>query len=149
MSSAAFPLYFLRRITEVRHVERYAAHLRGASLCAANANRCASRTCRSLAVVSTTKQHPFWGARMFAFGEDALACRRPSARSVALCGECEPVRFAHLPLLGDSSNNKTAPLLGCCFVVGAATRIRTGDLMLTKHVLYQLSHSSVTSTAIL
>ena len=26
---------------------------------------------------------------------------------------------------------------------GAATRIRTGDLILTKDVLYQLSHSSV------
>ena len=27
---------------------------------------------------------------------------------------------------------------------GAATRIRTGDLILTKDVLYQLSHSSIT-----
>ena len=27
--------------------------------------------------------------------------------------------------------------------IGAATRIRTGDLILTKDVLYQLSHSSV------
>ena len=26
---------------------------------------------------------------------------------------------------------------------GAATRIRTGDLILTKDVLYQLSHSSI------
>ena len=30
-----------------------------------------------------------------------------------------------------------------CF--GAATQIRTGDLILTKDVLYQLSHSSVPS----
>ena len=28
---------------------------------------------------------------------------------------------------------------------GAATRIRTGDLILTKDVLYQLSHSSITT----
>ncbi len=28
-------------------------------------------------------------------------------------------------------------------VVGAATQIRTGDLILTKDVLYQLSHSSI------
>ena len=28
-------------------------------------------------------------------------------------------------------------------VSGAATRIRTGDLILTKDVLYQLSHSSI------
>ena len=28
------------------------------------------------------------------------------------------------------------------FLFGAATRIRTGDLILTKDVLYQLSHSS-------
>ena len=47
------------------------------------------------------------------------------------------------------SNTKKAPLLGCFFRVGAATRIRTGDLMLTKHVLYQLSHSSLSSTVIL
>ena len=36
---------------------------------------------------------------------------------------------------------KKAPLLGCSFL-GAATQIRTGDLILTKDVLYQLSHSS-------
>ena len=29
------------------------------------------------------------------------------------------------------------------FAFGAATRIRTGDLILTKDVLYQLSHSSI------
>ncbi len=29
------------------------------------------------------------------------------------------------------------------FAIGAATRIRTGDLILTKDVLYQLSHSSI------
>ena len=38
--------------------------------------------------------------------------------------------------------NKNAPYwVRFCF--GAATRIRTGDLILTKDVLYQLSHSSV------
>ena len=31
---------------------------------------------------------------------------------------------------------------------GAATQIRTGDLILTKDVLYQLSHSSVLSNDI-
>ena len=31
--------------------------------------------------------------------------------------------------------------------IGAATRIRTGDLILTKDVLYQLSHSSMSLSA--
>ena len=32
---------------------------------------------------------------------------------------------------------------GGLFVCGAATQIRTGDLVLTKDALYQLSHSSI------
>ena len=41
----------------------------------------------------------------------------------------------------DNSGKKAPSLLRGCFF-GAATQIRTGDLILTKDVLYQLSHSS-------
>ena len=38
---------------------------------------------------------------------------------------------------------KAPKLISASGLSGAATRIRTGDLILTKDVLYQLSHSSV------
>ncbi len=43
---------------------------------------------------------------------------------------------AKLPIKNQSPEVKTSG------VSGAATQIRTGDLILTKDVLYQLSHSS-------
>ncbi len=42
-----------------------------------------------------------------------------------------------MPIKNQSPEVKTSG------VSGAATRIRTGDLILTKDVLYQLSHSSM------
>ena len=39
--------------------------------------------------------------------------------------------------------NKKIPTAFAIGIFGAATQIRTGDLILTKDVLYQLSHSSV------
>ena len=58
------------------------------------------------------------------------------------CGPASsPFGFGN-PLLVLSSISKTKKHpQGVLF--GAATRIRTGDLILTKDVLYQLSHSSV------
>ena len=44
---------------------------------------------------------------------------------------------------------KRAPPIGSAFGFGAATQIRTGDLILTKDVLYQLSHSSITAYSII
>ena len=55
-----------------------------------------------------------------------------------------PYRFCkkvQLESFNKSRKNKTT-LMGGFIFFGAATQIRTGDLILTKDVLYQLSHSS-------
>ena len=75
-----------------------------------------------------------------------------SAQPPMLCGwrGSEPVRASRARSdCGNTANTKKGTRLGAFFCVGAAIRIRTGDLMLTKHVLYQLSYSSLSSTAIL
>ncbi len=51
-------------------------------------------------------------------------------------------------MLAERSENRVAPKKKDrnnvrSFFFGAATQIRTGDLILTKDVLYQLSHSSM------
>ena len=92
---------------------------------------------------------------------DAARARFPARPARAACGRLPGYRPAYGRRLSrtgrlrrsaeadGSSNTKKAPRLGCFFRVGAATRIRTGDLMLTKHVLYQLSHSSVWEQVVL
>ena len=83
--------------------------------------------------------------RVFADGENLHACRlrASSTRSArqnrtGFCAERKnPIRRR-----SNGFKTKNAPYwVRFCF--GAATRIRTGDLILTKDVLYQLSHSSV------
>ena len=72
----------------------------------------------------------------------ASAKRKDAARclqGVGACGRISPARGDKLRLR-TSSIKKQHPF-GCCFF-GACGRIRTGDLLITSELLYQLSHSS-------
>ena len=77
--------------------------------------------------------------RIFAYGEniprEARDNRTGFRYAQGACG-ADPKRGVAIP-------NKNGTPIGVPFLFGAATRIRTGDLILTKDVLYQLSHSSV------
>ena len=83
--------------------------------------------------------------QVFTFGEDAVARRlQASLTRTRAAYALDSVALATEP----SSNQRVAapekpkPPAKSRGFSGAATQIRTGDLILTKDVLYQLSHSS-------
>ena len=102
--------------------------------------------------------------RVFAFGEDTLVLRLTSKLIDLRTGyanrilwhshraRCEArVAAPDNPAIANCSHicsfspiKNQSPRVLPLGLSGAATRIRTGDLILTKDVLYQLSHSSIT-----
>ena len=87
----------------------------------------------------------FWSTQVFTYGEDAHSLRltselvdlRSGYANRTLSQATEPSSNQRVAA---PKNQKPQPY-GWGFS-GAATQIRTGDLILTKDVLYQLSHSS-------
>ena len=79
--------------------------------------------------------------RILACGENICSLPRSSELGALCVANANRCTFVHT-VQSESRSKKTDTLLGVCFF-GAATRIRTGDLILTKDVLYQLSHSSI------
>ena len=80
------------------------------------------------------------GTKPLPYGKMRAILCRPPLRSggVANRARSRPFLFDRIGV----PTRKSTPI-GVLLLVGAAIRIRTGDLMLTKHVLYQLSYSSV------
>ena len=94
-----------------------------------------------------------WNLRttqVFAVGEDSLPLRLTSEFVDLRAGYADRIplrpmgsrsRFESTD--SSSKNKKDEQPEWVSRLFGAATRIRTGDLILTKDVLYQLSHSSI------
>ena len=70
------------------------------------------------------------------YGQNPIAAEGSSSETPVLAKK-KALGNTKSPIKNQSPESKLSG------VSGAATRIRTGDLILTKDVLYQLSHSSV------